>query len=117
MFADPQVITVNSVAESMPRVTTGDKQASYALADETFTLDISHQATKQGRIRSLVRFTQRKVVADPLTSVNDYDNLVLSFVIDRPGYGFSKTEVYQLIAGLKTWLDNTASDKLYGQES
>jgi hypothetical protein len=63
------------------------------------------------------RIDQRKVVADPLTSVNDYETLSFYFVIDRPIYGFSSTEVEQLIAGLKTWLDNTAIDKLYGLES
>jgi predicted Zn-dependent peptidase len=56
-------------------------------------------------------------VTDPLTSVNDYDTLSFYVVIDRPLYGFSSTEVEQIIAGLKTWLDNTAIDKLYGLES
>jgi hypothetical protein len=116
MFTDPEVVTVNAVAKSMPRVSSKDNSSIYQLADGTFKLTLSHTPTKD-RIRSMGRIDQRKVVADPLTSVNDYETLSFYFVIDRPIYGFSSTEVEQLVAGLKTWLDNTAIDKLYGLES
>jgi hypothetical protein len=65
----------------------------------------------------LIRVTQRKVVSDPLTSVNDWDNLVFSFVIDRPGYGFTETEADYLRAGLFGLLDSTMMSKLFGKES
>jgi len=117
MFADPQSVTINSVAKSLPRITTGDMQAVYENNDQTFKLEISHQETKQGRVRSNVKLTQRKVVTDPLTSASDYDNLVISLVFDRPGYGFTETELDQLRAGLFSWLDSTATAKLFGRES
>lgn len=115
-FADPQVVTVNAVAQSMPRTSTKDLSSTYQKADGSFKLTISHTLSGD-RQRSMARIDQRAVVADPLTAVNDYETLSFYFVIDRPIYGFSQTQVDQLIAGLKTWLDTTASGKMFGTES
>lgn len=116
-LSDPQTVTVNAVAKVMPRVILQGTSAKYMLGDESFTLDISHQKSKDGRIRSMAKITQRAVVADPLTNVNDYETLGFHVVIDRPSYGFSQTQVEQLVTGFKTWLDNTMVGKLFGQES
>lgn len=116
MFADPQTVTVNAVAQVMPRVTTNGYKSVYQKNDQTFTLTLSHTPSKD-RIRSMARVDQRAIVADPLTAENDYETLSFYVVIDRPAVGFSSTQVDQLIAGVKTWLDTTASGKLFGQES
>lgn len=120
MLTDPQVVTVNSVAKSMPKVLTDGQHAVYQLADQTFTLDIRHTSRlvdKKARVKSLVTFTQKAVVADPLTSVNDFETLTFSAQIDRPEAGFTTTQVQQLVAGFNAWLTNTMVDKLYGRES
>lgn len=116
MFTDPQVVTVNAVAKSMPRITVSGLSAIYQISDESFKLSLSHQKSNK-RIRSMARIDQRAVVADPLTSENDYETLTFYVVLDRPEVGFSLTQVDQLIAGLKAWLDSTAIARLYGQES
>lgn len=116
MFTDPQVVTVNAVAQSLPRILTDGTKAIYQKSDETFKLTISHQ-TSNKRIRSMARIDQRAIVADPLTSENDYETLAFYVVVDRPEVGFSDTVVNQLVSGLKTWLDSTAVTKLYGRES
>lgn len=116
MFTDPQVVTINAVAQSMPRVKTDGLSAIYQKSDESVKLTISHQKSK-GRVRSMARIDQRAIVPDPLTSVNDYETLFFYVVLDRPEVGFSSVQVEQLIAGLKTWLDSTAIGRLYGQES
>lgn len=116
-LADPQVVTVNAVAQTMPRVLTSGTSAKYQKADETFTLNVSHTNTKDRRIRSMARIDQRAIVADPLTAENDYQVLSFYVVVDRPNYGFTQTQTEQLIAGFKTWLDNTMIGKLFGQES
>lgn len=116
MFPDPQTVTVATVAKVMPRVESDGKSATYQLGDQTYTLSISHQQ-KGSRIRSLAKVTRRAIVADPLTAVNDYQELGVHLVIDRPEYGFSSTDVNDLIVGFKTWLDSTAVGKLYGRES
>lgn len=117
MFADPQSVTVNAVAKSMPRVSVKDLSSVYSKDDQTFKLTISHQNTAGKRVRSQVRIDQRAIVADPLTAVNDYETLSFYFVIDRPEVGFSSTEVNYLVQGLVTWLDSTAVGKLFGLQS
>jgi hypothetical protein len=115
MFSDPQSITINGVAKSMARIAIDGFKAIYSTADELFKLTLSHTKSK-GRIRSMVRVDQRAIVADPLTSVNDYETLGVYLVVDRPDYGYTQAQVDYVIAGLKTWLDTTASGKLFGQE-
>lgn len=117
MLSDPQVVTVNSVAKSMPRIQSTGTSAVYKMADETFTLSVSHTNAANNRIRSLARIDQKAIVPDPLTSVNDYETLSVYLVVDRPLAGFTSTQVDQLITGFKTWLDSTMVGKLYGRES
>jgi hypothetical protein len=117
MFSDPQTVTVNAVPKVMPRVSQQGTSSIYQLSDETFKLSVSHQKAGKDRVRSVVRIDERAVVPDPLTSVNDYETLSFYVVIDRPAVGFTDTQVNNLVAGLKTWLDATAVGKLFGQES
>jgi hypothetical protein len=116
MFSDPQTITVNAVAQAMPRVETSGRKSIYQKSDQTFTLTVSHTPSRD-RVRSMARVDQKAVVADPLTAVNDYETLSFYVVVDRPLAGFTSTQTEQLIAGFKTWLDSTAIGKLFGQES
>jgi len=116
MFADPQSITVNSVAQSLPRVLIDGSRAVYKKSDESFTLSISHQVTKDKRIRSTARFEQRGIVTNPLDSSNDYDTQSISVQLDRPNYGFSMAQVEQLVAAFTAWLTVGNVDKIYGQE-
>jgi hypothetical protein len=116
MFADPQTVTVNAVAQVMPRTSTGGTKSTYQKNDLSYTLNVSHTTAKD-RIRSMARIDQRAIVPDPLTAVNDYETLSVYLVIDRPLAGFSSTQLDQLITGFKTWLDAATILKLYGSES
>lgn len=120
MFSDPQSITVNAVAKSMPRIQQDGQSSLYQMSDQTFSLALRHTAIKKSgknRIKSLASFTQRAVVPDPLTSVNDFETVTISLQIDRPEAGFTATQIDQMVAGFKTWLDTTNVGKLYGRES
>jgi hypothetical protein len=104
----------------MPRILSGNLASTYQKDDLTFGLKITHNQftrEKKRRVKSLVAFTQKSIVADPLTSVNDYEDVTISFQIDRPEAGFTATQIDQMVAGLKTWLDTTMVGKLYGRES
>lgn len=116
MFADPQSVTINSVAQSMPRVSSKELSSVYSKSDGTFKLTISHTPSKD-RIRSMVRIDQRAIVTNPLDSTNDYDTLSFYSVIDRPVYGFTTAQVEQLVAGFQAWLTSGNVDKLIGTES
>jgi hypothetical protein len=66
-LADPQVITVATVAQSMPRIKMDGLSAIYQKNDKSYTFRVSHQESG-ARVRSLVRVDYRAVKADPLTS-------------------------------------------------
>lgn len=120
MLADPQTITVNTFAKVMPKVQADGQHAVYQLADQTFKLDIRHTARKvdkKDRVRSLVTFTQSAVVADPISAINDLEQVAISFQIDRPVAGFTSTQIQQMVTGFNAWLTSTMVDKLYGRES
>lgn len=117
MFSEPISITVNTVAQSMPRTSNTGQKSTYEKADSTFNLTIEHITTKSNRIRSVARFEQRAIVPDPLTAVNDWENMALSLIIDRPLIGFTAAQQDQLLTGFRAWLATATSDKLYGRES
>lgn len=120
MLTDPQTITVNAVAKTMPRTLQQGTSSTYELADRTFALSIKHNSYKQdkkSRVKSLVVFSQRAVVPDPLTAVNDYETVNVSFQIDRPDAGFTSVQIQQMVTGFESWLNSTMVDKLYGRES
>lgn len=119
-LADPQIITVNSVAKTMPRIDNQGTHSLYQMEDQTFTLDIRHTSNRKGnklRHRALVTFTQRAIVPDPLTTVNDYETVSISLQIDRPEAGFTATQIDQMATGLKTWLTTTMVGNLFGRQS
>lgn len=118
MFSDPQTVTVNSVAKVMPRVETGARKSIYQLNDQTFTLTLSTQQGKDGRLRHMARIDQRAIVTNPLDSTsNDYDTQSVYIVYDRPSYGFTMTQMEQLAAGLFAHQTAGNIDKLWGGES
>lgn len=117
-LTDPQSITVSGTARSMPLVKREGAKASYANDDELWSLTISHEPRKGNRTGSTFKFTQRKTVTNPLDSSKaDYDELKLSFTIDRPGYGFTKAETQAMATGFFARLDSTLVGQLYGKES
>lgn len=119
-LADPQTITVNAVAKVMPRVLVGNLSSTFELSDKTFSLAIRHssqQVAKKARVKSLASFTQRKIVPDPLTAVNDYETVTISIQVDRPEVGFTTAEIDQMSAGFKTWLSTALLTQLLGRES
>jgi hypothetical protein len=122
-FADPQSVTIAGNAKSLPRILSEGSHSVYQMSDLTFSLDIKHRTVvrdKKRRVVSLAVLTQRKVVPDPLTSVNDYETLSTSGQIDRPEAGYTETETIDQWTGFHGWLSagtNANLKKLYGRES
>jgi len=116
MFADPQSVTVNAVAESCPRISTGDRTSTYRTADSEFTLKISH--AEGSRNRRTVRLTQEIVAADPFqTDVNRTYVQHVYVVLDHPKVGFSTTQVDNLTQALVDYLSDANIDKVIAGES
>lgn len=118
-FADPQSLTINAVAQTLPRTSTGNNESTYTKDDETVKLSIRHSYGK--RVRRTVRVDFKKVAADPfLSGVNKEYGLSAYLVIDTPSVGFTNTEEKYVVDALAAYL--TASSganvtKVLGGES
>lgn len=117
MFADPQVITVSGVAQSMPRIMSEGQKSVYSKADGSYILTLSHQNVAGDRRRSMSRIDFNAVVPDPLTSVNDWEKLSWYSVLDRPLAGFTVAQVQALAAAHMALMTPTVVAQLFGGES
>jgi hypothetical protein len=118
-LADPQSVTVNSAAQSLPRTSVGPNASSYTKDDGTVQLSVSHNYGK--RNRRTARVTSTKIAVDPLISgVNLRVSASAYVVIDVPQAGFSAAEQKELLLSIATWLSaNTGANaaKLVGGEN
>jgi hypothetical protein len=117
-FADPQSVTVNAVAQPLPRVSTGANSSVYQKDDATYKLTLSHQYGK--RNRHTARLDNRKIAPDVFTSDNTAYSMSVYLVIDTPLVGYTNAELKQIVDGLTAYL--TASTganvtKLLGGEN
>lgn len=110
-FADPQSITVNTVAKTLNLIKNDGLRSEYVTADEEYKFVISHQESGK-RTRRMVRVDHRVVATDPLSSVNEYKNLGVYLVIDEPEYGFTDDAIYDVLAGLLAWMTEANALKL-----
>jgi len=118
-FADPQSVTINSVANTLPRTGIGPNSGTFSKDDGTVLLSISHAPARNGRMRRTVRIDHSKIAADPLTAENTEFSMSTYVVVDHPKRGYSNTEVKQIVDALTAYL--TASTganvtKLLGSE-
>ncbi len=116
MFSDPTTITLNAVAQSMARTSSGNNQAEYT-GPNGLKLKISHAYGK--RERSVFRVDLRKIGADPLaTNINKEYSSAAYFVLDQPPVGFSDVEITNLCNAVLDALKVSANlSKFVGGES
>lgn len=119
MFADPQSITVATVAKSLPRVSVGNRTATYTNGDESIALTLSHVSGNRGRSRRLVRVDFTKTAADPFVAGNNREVSMSTYlVIDEPSdNAFSNTEVLDNVLSLVGWLTSANLTKVIAGES
>lgn len=119
MFADPQSITINAIANSLPRTSIGKNSAEYTKDDSTVKLSVEHNFAKRTVRR--VRLDMSKITADPLVPTqNQKVSASVYLVINHPVTGFSNTELKQLADGLVAWLSASSGanlTKVIGGES
>lgn len=115
MLADPQSVTINTVATSLPRTSAGPTQNVYTSADGNTTMTTRQNTTSQ-RFRREVRLSQRKVAPDPISAVNREIGTSVYLVIDEPKAGFTDAEIGYLIDALKSWATSTNYNKVLGGE-
>lgn len=105
-FADPQSITVDAAAITLPRVNTGAALGQFTSADGAYQIQVGPRVLQGGKrtSRSAV-IINTKVTADPLvatTNIRVKDSVRV--VIDRPLDGYSDAEVLLQLKALIKWL-------------
>lgn len=115
MFADPQSVTIATVAVSLPRVSITPNSAVYKSNDGMTHLDI-RQSQTANRFRREFRLTKRKIAADPISAVNKEVSASVIIAIDSPKFGFSNTELGDLHAAIDAAFTVGQRDKLLGGE-
>lgn len=116
MLSDPQVLTISTVANSLPRTDISSGKAVYTSSDANLKLTVSHVSSGT-RTRHLVRVDKRVIAENPLTAVNAYQSLGVYLVIDQPTVGFSASNIDAVVQALASWLTTSAVTKIVGLES
>ncbi len=115
MLTDPQSVTINGVATSVPRVQTNSTQNTYTDATGNTSL-VTKQNTSSTRFRREIRLSQKKVAADPISALNKEIGTSVYLVVDEPRWGFTDAEIGYLIDALKAWATSTNYNKILAGE-
>jgi hypothetical protein len=102
-LSDPQSVTINSVAVSLPRVNTGSDVGKFTNYDAKTSLEVRPVYGKRTRRNS--RINHAKIVTDPLVSTtNQLVSASIIFTLDVPQSGYSAAEQLDLAKAHLTWL-------------
>lgn len=115
MFADPQSITINAVATSMPLIYRQGQESNYRSGDAAYRLRISHQ--ENGRNRRVVRLDHTKMSTNPSTGAPVEVSSSVYVVVDSQKFGYTDTELTHMVDALKAWLTTANVGRLLDGES
>lgn len=103
-LADPQTVTISSVAIPLPRVSVDDSESEYLSSDGLVKLTVSHSYGK--RTRRLIRIDHSKLAPDAFRpSENVKVGIGVYTVFDLPqSGGYTAAEVLAVYAGYKAML-------------
>lgn len=98
MFTDPQSVTINAVAISLPRVSSESNKGVFRSGDNLVVETASH--VYGNRTRRLFRIDHNKIVPDPLVSTqNNRASMSFYVVADVPVTGYTVAEQKQVVDG------------------
>lgn len=102
-FSDPQSVTINAVANSLPRIASGVNTGAFQKDDGSVKLSVSHSYAK--RTRRTIRLDHSKIAPDPLISAQNIKYSMSAYlVIDIPVTGYTVAEAKQIVDGLTAYL-------------
>lgn len=97
-FADPQSVTINAIAISLPRIASGVNQGAFRSPDSRTDLAVNH--TYGRRVRRQIRLSVNKVAADPyIPATNQLVSMSTYLVVDTPVNGYTAAEAKLVIDG------------------
>lgn len=110
-FADPQTITINAVAQTLPRVSSGVNAGAFKKDDGTVSLSVTHAYGK--RTRRVLRVDHSKIAADPLISAQNIKySMGVQLIIDTPVTGYTVTEAKQIADALVAYLSASSGARI-----
>jgi hypothetical protein len=110
-FADPQSVTINSVAQTLPRISSGVNAGAFQKDDTTVKLSVSHQYGS--RSRRVIRLDHSKIAADPLVaSTNVRLSMATYLVVETPATGYTIAEAKQVVDALVAYLTASTGAKV-----
>jgi len=110
-FADPQSVTINAVAQSLPRTSSGVDSGNFTKDDATVKLSVSHQYG--ARTRRQLRLDHQKYAADPLIAAqNVLRSMSVYIVVDVPKQGYTVVEQKQIVDALTAYLTASSGAKV-----
>lgn len=110
-FADPQTVTINAVAQTLARVSSGVNTGGFKKDDGNVGLTVSH--TYGNRTRRTIRLDHAKIAADPLISAQSIRYSMSTYlVVDTPVTGYTVAEAKQVIDGLVAYLSASTGAKI-----
>lgn len=102
-FADPQSVTINAVANSLPRTSSDVHAGEFTKDDGSVKLSVSHQNGR--RIRRQIRLDSKKIASDPFAAgVNIPVGMSVYMVVDVPLQGYTIAEQKQIVDALTGYL-------------
>lgn len=110
-FADPQSVTINAVAQSLPRTASGVNSGAFTKDDGNVSLTVSHTYGK--RTRRLLRLNHQKIAADPLISAQSIRyGMGVSLIVDTPVTGYTVSEAKQIVDALVAYLSASSGARI-----
>jgi hypothetical protein len=110
-FADPQSVTINAVANSLPRISSGNGTGTFQKDDSTVKLSVAHAYGK--RIRRTLRLDHSKIAVDPLIPTNMVPYSMSTYiVVDIPLVGYTVAEQKQVVDGLTLYCTATSGARI-----
>jgi hypothetical protein len=118
-FTDPQTVTINAVAQTLPRTSTDVDKSVYTKDDQTVKLTVSQSSGR--RKAHTLRLDFQKTAADPLiSSTNIIYSMSVRLVVDRPLTGFTVAEAKQVVDAFAAYMTASSganTTKLLGGEN
>lgn len=110
-FSDPQSVTINAIANSLPRTSSGVNNGIFTKDDGTVKLTVSHTYGK--RTRRTIRLEHSKIAPNPLVSTQNVGRSMSTYVVvDVPTDGYTVAEQKQVVDALTAYLSATSGARV-----
>lgn len=118
-FTDPQSITIDAVATSLPRINVGNYGSEYRSSDGLIRLSANSAYGK--RTRQVIRVDHRKIEPNLVVPAqNDEVSMSAYLVLDRPRVGYTNAQALSVYTGFNALITASAHElitKVLGGES